>query len=1176
MYMKIKLHTLLNFTRLFILLVACCISFMQNVSAQALDSKGTDFWLTFPGNLSSPVASLFISGDQNTTGTVSIPGAGFTTNFTVTVGAVTTVTLPNSVFLNNSDVVGNNGIHVTAQNEVTVYGPNREQFTTDAFLGLPTDILGTEYINLGYENVDIVNATQFGIVATENGTTVTITPVITTGARLAGVPYNITLNQGQTYLLRNTGSFPSDLSGTLISSNKKIAVFGSHQCSNIPRGQFACDHIVEELPPVTSWGRNFITVPLKTRLNGDTFRFLASTDNTVVKVNGTTVATLNRGRFFETIITGRSQVTSDKPILVAQYSNSSSYDNVTSDPFMMLIPPFEQFLGNYTITTPATGFAQNFVNVVAPSAAVGSIRLDGVIIPAASFIAVGSSGFSGAQVNIALGAHTLTSPNLPFGVFVYGFDSFDSYGYPGGQSLSPIATVNTLTLTPETGTANTGTNTCFQATLKDQFNQPVVGVRVDFNITGANPGSSGFANTNASGVAQFCYTGNVAGQDNITASVGTLNDMSTFVWTVKTNDCSNFSASAQIVQQPNNGSNGAVTLTATGGTGPYMYTLDGTSNTTGVFTGLSAGTHNFSVKDAKECVVTGSVTLQQQDQQPPTASCPKDTTIIAPMGNCATTVWWKAPTRMYPDSVKIRMGSNKLSNSMLRYKGTYNGHGYYESNDFYLWTESRDLSMGLGGHLVTITSPEENTFIYNNLRQPLDSWGAWIGLYNTGTPGSFAWVTGEPFSYSNWNRNEPNNQNGSATFIAEPYVHILGYDFFNRWNDIHNRYQQFIAEFDTPVLTYRQISGPDNGSTLLPGIYTICYETTNSMTQQRDTCCFNVTVVCNSTTFVCPPDTTITTNSPDCMAKVAWTAPGPGFPDTISIPNGLNATNSKLWLKGMYNGHAYYQSDATYQWENSKTIAMGAGGHLVTINDMAENSFIFANLRQTDWGSWIGLRNTGTPGSFAWVTGEPLTFTNWNRNEPNNQGGSATVITEPFVHILGYDRLNRWNDMPAFYMKFIAEFESPLITYKQISGPDNGSMQGPGVYTICYERTNTGSGKKDTCCFNVTVVCENNGNMETRNNRRSDPTPEIVGAKNFNVTAFPNPSTSQFSMRVESNNTTEKLNMRVMDIYGKVVEMKNGIAPNTTIRFGSSYLPGVYFTEIMQGKKKLTLKLIKQ
>ena len=105
----------------------------------------------FPGNLSGQELQLFIAGDARTTGTVEIPGLDFTQAFSVTPGDVTTVDLPPAAQQESSDTVENLGIHVTAGAEVTVYGLNREAATTDAFLGLPVDALGTEYINLGYQ-----------------------------------------------------------------------------------------------------------------------------------------------------------------------------------------------------------------------------------------------------------------------------------------------------------------------------------------------------------------------------------------------------------------------------------------------------------------------------------------------------------------------------------------------------------------------------------------------------------------------------------------------------------------------------------------------------------------------------------------------------------------------------------------------------------------------------------------------------------------------------------------------------------------------------------------------------------------------------------------------------------------------------------------------------------------
>ncbi len=515
-----------------IIFVLAVLMISASVGNAAPDSKGTDFWLAFPTNGVTGQLTLFIAGDTATTGTVTGPGMA-PTNFSVAPGTVTVVNIPIIAELNTSDTVESKGIHVTAQAEVTVYGLNRAVFSSDAYLGLPTDILGTDYIVLGYSG----SGPELAIVGTVDGTIATITLSASVGSRAAGVPFNINLNQGQTYQLRGS----ADLSGTIITSDKPIAVFGGNSCTNIPPGFAFCDHIVEQLPPTQTWGKSFVTVPLATRNNGDTFRFLASTNGTNITVNGTVVTPvpLNRGQFHERIINGSAVITSDQPILVAQYSNGCAFDSACGsadgDPFMMLIPPFEQFLGQYTVSTPDDAndttpqFPANFINVVAPNAAVGAITLDGTAIPTANFTAIGSSGFSGAQVSLSQGSHNLSGP-LPFGAFIYGFGSFDSYGYPGGLSLAPIARVTSVALTPATATNPIGTQQCFTATVTDQNNQPVVGVRVDFNVTGTNQ-TAGFINTDSAGQAQFCYTGTNAGQDTIDAAVGQISDSAIMTWT---------------------------------------------------------------------------------------------------------------------------------------------------------------------------------------------------------------------------------------------------------------------------------------------------------------------------------------------------------------------------------------------------------------------------------------------------------------------------------------------------------------------------------------------------------------------------------------------------------------------------------------------------------------------
>ena len=520
--MKRNLPALIKKISPFFLLLLSLLALQLPSFAQGNDSRGKDFWLMFNTNLGTPKLTLFITSSVNTSGTVSVPGISFTTNFNVTANTVTPVDIPATAAQHTADVVGKKGIHVTSQQEVTVYGLNYITYTTDAYLGLPTDVLGTEYIVMSYTGA---GQSQFGIVGTANATTVTINPSNTVGSHTKGTPYSITLNQGDTYEIGTS----LDLTGTIITSNKPIGVFGSNQCANIPPGYSYCDHIVEMIPPTSTWGKKFGTVPLSQRTNGDTWRFMASENNTVVKINGAAQPAVNKGQWVEKVLTARSIIESDKPILVTQFSNGSTFSSNPGDPFMMIVPPLEQFLPNYTVTT-VSGYQVHFINVVAPNSIVGGLTLDGTPIPAASFTAIPGTGFSGAQVEVKQGIHNLNG-SLPFGVFMYGFNQDDSYGYPGGQSFAAIATINTITLTPATGTAKVGTEQCFEALVKDQNNAPLEGVRVDFNITGPHASKSSFAFTGTNGIAQFCYTGTDVGNDVISATVGTLKDESKFTWT---------------------------------------------------------------------------------------------------------------------------------------------------------------------------------------------------------------------------------------------------------------------------------------------------------------------------------------------------------------------------------------------------------------------------------------------------------------------------------------------------------------------------------------------------------------------------------------------------------------------------------------------------------------------
>jgi hypothetical protein len=183
------------------------------------DSLGTNFWagFVFVYNYTSYgrlpyTLSLFVSSPAGASGTVSIPGLEITNAFTVAAGAVTQISITNDAIISFhgefQETLENRGIHVTASQPVSVYGLFYEQLGSEAFTCYPTQLLGTNYcvmarpssMDLGEYGEDNVGQSEFAIVATEDNTTVWITPSPT--AHLQGSLWTnpiTNLMQGQIY-----------------------------------------------------------------------------------------------------------------------------------------------------------------------------------------------------------------------------------------------------------------------------------------------------------------------------------------------------------------------------------------------------------------------------------------------------------------------------------------------------------------------------------------------------------------------------------------------------------------------------------------------------------------------------------------------------------------------------------------------------------------------------------------------------------------------------------------------------------------------------------------------------------------------------------------------------------------------------------------------------------------
>lgn len=126
-------------------------------------------------------------------------------------------------------------------------------------------------------------------------------------------------------------------------------------------------------------------------------------------------------------------------------------------------------------------------------------------------------------------------------------------------------------------------------------------------------------------------------------------------------------------------------------------------------------------------------------------------------------------------------------------------------------------------------------------------------------------------------------------------------------------------------------------------------------------------------------------------------------------------------------GHWYdiVPSGADGSWDNAEANAVALGGHLVTIDDAAEEAWLRAIFGEQVL-YWIGFNDAAAEGTWVWVSGEPVTYTNWEGVEPNNS--MPPPEGEDYAVINWNVTTGGWNDWdhqrPDYYhTEGIAEME---------------------------------------------------------------------------------------------------------------------------------------------------------
>jgi hypothetical protein len=459
--------------------------------AQELRSSiGRDFWLAFPptDRTGSGKLAVYISAEQDATVSVEgrrRDGSADRRTLTVPAGTVREVgfDLDDYELRSASYPSGSTGdceraapqsVHLISDADVSVYAVVRQQFTSDAWMVLPTPSLGLDYRIMSYASDYVPGSffvpanyypSQFVVLATENNTKVDITLNLSRTRVANGSTRSVVLQQGQAYLVQafvSGSSQHEDLTSTRVRADKPVVVLGGHYRAQVPliADGASRDMLVEQMQSTDVWGKRYVVPPLKLAADAVqdgsqdvvVIRVLTNVDSTWVSVDGLPNFLLVRaGNIWEMPLSRGRTIEATQPVMVGVFDRSAKRSgnvNYTGDPSLMIVPPVEQYLSKYrTINVEPTSFGvpvytQHQITVFGPMGATG-LQVDGAPIPALTQI--GTSGYGYAHVDVRSGAHVsealldpVADTTAEFGILIYGYGPAESYGYTGGMAFEKL------------------------------------------------------------------------------------------------------------------------------------------------------------------------------------------------------------------------------------------------------------------------------------------------------------------------------------------------------------------------------------------------------------------------------------------------------------------------------------------------------------------------------------------------------------------------------------------------------------------------------------------------------------------------------------------------------------------------------------------------------------------
>ncbi len=296
-------------------------------------------------------------------------------------------------------------------------------------------------------------------------------------------------------------------------------------------------------------------------------------------------------------------------------------------------------------------------------------------------------------------------------------------------------------------------------------------------------------------------------------------------------------------------------------------TIEGTTTDALTYTTQGEHTITWTFHDGNGNSVTAQQKVIIKDEVAPVLAVPFNITVNADANACGAKVTYNAP------SATDNCGEGTYPTTLAghTFKGEFGGHAYFLSDEVATPEEAHARAIALGGHLVTINSAQENTFISS-----LSPDRIWIGFTDRAEEGTFKWVTNEPVVYTNWNTGEPNN------FNNEDWA-VMNWGPNGTWNDwFYTGEARYVIEFEGGAVPSTLVAGLGSGATFPIGTTTETWKAVDKAGNVT-TGSFTVTVVDNVPPVVVTQDIKVQLDA-NGVASITPAQINNGSTDNCAIP----------------------------------------------------------------------------------------------------------------------------------------------------------------------------------------------------------------------------------------------------------------------------------------------------